>query len=117
MKLKKHSNGYACISIRKDGKYYDFLVHRLVLETFVGPCPENMECLHGDGNKTNNNVDNLRWGTRVENIQDSIDHGVFYRATEAAAIANRGRRVPDWVRRKISDGHKRRREKMNATNS
>jgi len=45
-----------------------------VLETFVGPRPYNMECRHLDGNKLNNNLDNVCWGTHTENSKDSIDH-------------------------------------------
>jgi hypothetical protein len=52
-----------------------FLVHRLVLELFVGPCPPGMECCHNDGNPGNNRVDNLRWGTRQSNADDRIVHG------------------------------------------
>ena len=52
-------------------------VHRLILETFVGPCPDGMECRHLDGNPTNNNLSNLKWGTHSENVQDSIRHGTY----------------------------------------
>lgn len=73
MKARKHNGGYLTVAVRKDGKYYYFLIHRLVLETFIGPCPEGMECLHGDGSRTNNRVENLRWGTRQENCDDMVE--------------------------------------------
>ena len=41
----------------------DFLVHRLVLEAFVGPCPEGKECDHINRKKGDNRVVNLRWVT------------------------------------------------------
>ena len=51
-------------------------VHRLVLEAFVGPCPDGMECRHNtDPNPSNNNLDNLRWGTHSENERDKAVHG------------------------------------------
>lgn len=50
-------------------------VHRLVLETFIGPCPPKMECRHLDGNPANNRLDNLVWGTRKENMRDRTYHG------------------------------------------
>lgn len=53
-------------------------VHRLMLETFVGPCPPGMECRHLDGNPANNHIENLRWGTRKENIHDAMKHGTHY---------------------------------------
>ena len=34
-----------------------------------------MECRHLDGDRTNNNLDNLKWGTCGENTQDTIKHG------------------------------------------
>lgn len=51
-------------------------VHELVLTTFVGPCPEGMECRHfPDSNPRNNSLDNLRWGTSKENEADKLHHG------------------------------------------
>ncbi len=49
-------------------------IHRSLLETFIGPCPEGMECRHLDGDPLNNNLGNLKWGTRYENMQDKIIH-------------------------------------------
>lgn len=50
-------------------------IHRLVLETFVGPCPKGMACRHLDGNPSNNNLSNLCWGTYRENWEDKVRHG------------------------------------------
>lgn len=60
------------------------LVHRLVLETFVGPCPQGMECLHRDGNPANNCLDNLHWGTRHENRADIRRHAQMYRRRQGS---------------------------------
>lgn len=56
-----------------------FLIHRLVLMTFVGHCPKNMEGCHNDGNPKNNHVDNLRWDTRKNNEADKDKHGTRLR--------------------------------------
>lgn len=53
------------------------LVHRLVLDAFVGPRPPGKEALHGDGDPANNRLTNLRWGTRSENMRDAIRHGTY----------------------------------------
>jgi HNH endonuclease len=52
------------------------LVHRLVLEAFVGPCPPGMEACHDpDPNPANNRLENLRWDTHKANQQDMGKHG------------------------------------------
>jgi len=51
------------------------LVHQLVLEAFVGPRKEGMETRHLDGDPANNRLENLRWGTPLENAADKIRHG------------------------------------------
>ncbi len=51
------------------------LVHRLVLEAFVGPCPDDMEGCHNDGDGSNNSLLNLRWDTRTGNEADKLRHG------------------------------------------
>jgi len=62
------------------------LVHRLVLETYVGPCPEGMMCCHfPDKNPGNNNLENLRWGTSKDNHDDQIHHGTDTRGEKNPA--------------------------------
>ena len=51
-------------------------VHRLVAETFIGkrPTPQH-EVRHLDGDRSNNRVENLAWGTPKENAADRTAHG------------------------------------------
>ena len=58
---------------------YKFRVGRLILSVFIGPCPVGMECCHNDGNPGNCRLDNLRWDTHFENMQDTIRHGTVSR--------------------------------------
>jgi len=67
--------GHLQVSLMKNKKRFNKATHRLVLETFVGPCPEGMECRHLDGNPSNNRLYNLCWGTRSENCLDAVKHG------------------------------------------
>ena len=71
------NNGRKQLCLWKNGKHYNRLVHRLVLETFVGSCPKGMEACHNDGNPANNHLSNLRWGTKSDNTIDSIKQGMF----------------------------------------
>lgn len=74
-KPKTDTGGYKKIMLTARGRKNFVFVHRLVLETFVGPCPDGMECCHNDGVRTNNHVSNLRWDTRKSNRMDRIEHG------------------------------------------
>jgi hypothetical protein len=51
-------------------------VHRLVLETFIGPCPEGMEAHHfPDPDPQNNRLENLSWSPKAQNQGDRHIHG------------------------------------------
>jgi len=52
-------------------------VHRLVLDAFVGPCPDGLEACHLDGDAGNNRVSNLRWDTSKANTDDMRRHGTL----------------------------------------
>lgn len=68
--LKSYTSGagYLQVDLYKDGKKGRYKVHRLVAETYI-PNPENKpEVNHKSEIKTDNNVDNLEWTTRKENI-------------------------------------------------
>lgn len=75
LRARPKESGHLNVSL---GAHNTKKVHRLVLETFVGACPEGMECLHIDGNPANNRVENLRWGTRFENKADERKHARLY---------------------------------------
>lgn len=53
-------------------------VTHLMLEAFVGPRPEGMECCHNDGNKYNDVLSNIRWDTHENNELDKKKHGTYH---------------------------------------
>ncbi len=68
---KPNGDGYKEIKVCGRRTYF----HQAVLTTFRGPAPAGTECRHLDGNPLNNRLDNLEWGTRKENCQDTVAHG------------------------------------------
>lgn len=51
-------------------------VHRLVAENFVSNDNGFLEVNHIDGNKQNNNFDNLEWCSRSYNVKHAFDMGL-----------------------------------------
>lgn len=75
LRLGPHKAGYLQVSLWFGGVERKRMVHRLVMEAFVGPCPEEHEVCHGDGDPKNNCIENLRYGTHSENMFDKVKHG------------------------------------------
>ncbi len=67
--------GYYMVDLHKNGKSEKLAIHRLMLLTFVGKCPEGHQARHLNGDKTNNSISNLAWGTVKENAEDRMQHG------------------------------------------
>ena len=62
--------GYYTISFRVNGKDKRFLLHRLIATAFI-PNPYNKPQIdHIDTNKSNNSIENLRWTTQLENMNN-----------------------------------------------
>lgn len=60
---------YRKVSLTINGVIKTFMVHRLVAETFIKN-PKNYPVVHHiDGNKLNNNINNLKWVTYQENTE------------------------------------------------
>jgi len=74
--------GYRMVTLCRNKKKRGFRVHHLVLETFRGPRRPGQECRHFDGDKLNNALDNLIWGTHTENAGDSLRHGTQVRGEQ-----------------------------------
>ena len=69
----KRSKGYPAVWIKEAKR--SFMVHRLVMQAFVGECPKGMEVRHLDGNPVNSHLSNLAYGTTAQNQQDRKQHG------------------------------------------
>lgn len=97
--------GYAVVNLYV-AKYRPTLmkVHRLVLEAFVGLAPEGMEACHfPNDDKTDNRLANLRWGTRVDNMQDKARIGTQLRGEQVPGAVLTEERVVE-MRNDRADG-------------
>lgn len=106
LKLQRHTAQYLTVNLYSEGCSVRKYVHQLVLETFIGPNPPKYECCHNNGDKANNHLGNLRWGSRSENLKDRYKHNhknplrkkvkrsdgvIFESVTEAAKITGTAR--------------------------
>lgn len=69
-------NTYPVISLCKEGKEKQFLVHRLVAFAFISNPENKPDVNHKDGDKTNNVVSNLEWVTEKENDDHAFATGL-----------------------------------------
>lgn len=78
MRAVTDRHGYLIISLRQDGRVTRKGVHQWVALAFHGEPDPGQEVRHLDGDQLNNIATNLKWGTRSENVQDSVRHGTHY---------------------------------------
>jgi|ERR1035437_343415 hypothetical protein len=78
LKIKYDSNGYCCTALC-DGfnKPKTFRIHNIVLNEFIGKKPVGLCVRHLDGNKKNNSLTNLCYGTYLENENDKHNNGTW----------------------------------------
>lgn len=85
-KLQNNGNGYLYKQLKHEGKHRNFYIHRLVLMVFIGERPDGMVICHKDGDTTNNNLDNLRYDTPLENNIDQFRHGARKNVLQNEAV-------------------------------
>lgn len=80
--------GYKSVLLKHPdtGKFCRRYIHRLVLEAFVGECPQGMEACHNNGDRTDNRLENLRWDTRKNNHADKRLHGTYLFGEKCSAV-------------------------------
>lgn len=63
-------DGYRRVTLRVDGESVNYTAHRLIAETLI-PNPDSLPVVrHLDDNGSNNHVDNLVWGSHLDNELD-----------------------------------------------
>lgn len=95
VRQEPNADGYPSVRLTLNGHRTRLAVHRLVAWVYLSPRPDPFhEVRHLNGNKADNRVENLAWGTRKQNAADREQHGRTSRgASHSAAIkaSNLGR--------------------------
>lgn len=107
IKQHMHSQGYKIVPLTRDGKTKNVFVHRIVAMAFLAN-PNKLPCVnHKDEDKTNNFVENLEWCTYQYN-------NAYGSKPKKHSKRMSGRKLSDEHKQHISDGHKRRWDKIRA---
>lgn len=75
-------NGYKYYRLSKNNQKKMFYAHRLVAENFI-PNPNHLPIVnHKDGNKLNNNINNLEWASYSDNIKHAHSFNLIQKRRE-----------------------------------
>lgn len=74
LRNRKLKSGYLRVSLCRNSKKVDFLVHRLVASAYLDG-DVSLDVCHFDGDRENCASSNLRYDTRKGNMADAIRHG------------------------------------------
>ena len=94
------SSGYKFVLLRSGKSTNNRRVHRLVMLTFVGECPDGLEVCHNNGKKNDCRLSNLRYDTHAANFLDAVEHGqVGGRPRRTASEHGQVGAPSDWRRK------------------
>jgi hypothetical protein len=89
------TEGRPVVRLWKDNKETSKLIHQLVARAFI-PNPEGKpEVNHKDGVKDNNNISNLEWVTRLENMEHAARIGLKARKLTRENVIEIKRRLEE----------------------
>ena len=76
LKQSINGRGYYYVLISTKNKYKNLLIHKEVAKAFIDNKNNYTDVNHKDGNKLNNNVENLEWCSRSYNITHAYKNGL-----------------------------------------
>ena len=116
MKQTFDDKGYLNVRLSKDGKTKKIRVHRLVAIAFIPNVENKPEIDHKNTIRYDNKVENLRWSTHKENMNNELtrkhnsESRKGIRCTEETkkkiSEANKGKVVSEETRKKMSESQK-----------
>lgn len=76
LKQSNHRQGYKKVCVKTENGIKNRLVHRLVLEAWIGSCPDGCVTNHKNGIKSDNRLENLEYCTQSENMAHACGYGL-----------------------------------------
>lgn len=105
LKLQLSNGGYLFVGLNKHNKKH-FYVHFLVAKSFI-PNLENKQFIdHINTNKTDNRVENLRWVTREENMNNPLTKEKMSEINRGENNPMYGKKISEETKKKISESLK-----------
>lgn len=74
LKPSENNKGYYTVKLQKDKQKKTITIHRIVANTFLDNSDNLPQINHIDGNKHNNNVENLEWCDNTYNFKHATDN-------------------------------------------
>lgn len=83
-------NGYMQVHLYANNKEKNAYIHRVVAQAFIPNTENKKEVNHKDLNKLNNNIINLEWCNRKENMQHALkEYKTFYEGKQIICVETR----------------------------
>lgn len=101
MRTRIGAKGYVKVGLRDGVQQHTFNVHRLVAISFIDGYAEDKVVDHIDGDKTNNNVSNLRWVSQTINLTNRKECNTFSGETGVEYRSDMAKSKPWLARVKI----------------
>lgn len=95
--LKQDCKRYSYVCLYKNGKNKRFAIHRLVAQQFLPAVENKTQVNHKDGNRWNNNVDNLEWCSPKENAIHSNRILCKGRGRKIKQYNKKGDFIREWI--------------------
>ena len=95
--------GHIDLSLRNNGRRVHKYLHRVVAEAFIPNPHKHPIVRHLDDDPSNNSIENLSWGTQIDNMQDCIHNGNFRFFDETAREKAMSKRRMAIVASRLSD--------------
>lgn len=75
LKAQRMKNGYYEVNLRDGSSRKHRTVHSLVAQAFLGERPAGQDVMHINGDRSDNRLENLRYGTRADNLRSTYSYG------------------------------------------